>query len=90
MAGTVKESVKGTVILRSVPSGKIEAQIAEYLAEVYGDISISRIAGLLSRTKPITIIKDVPRENGNVIAERINGMGASAYFLQYLGSVAKH
>lgn len=84
------ETVKGTVVLRSVPSKKVEARIAEYLSGIYPEVPLATIAGLVGRTKPLTLVKDVTSDNGRSMAERINGMGASAYFLQYLGSRTRH
>jgi hypothetical protein len=84
------ETVKGTVVLRSVPNRKVEARIAEYLSEIYDGVPLATIAGLVSRTKPLTLVKDVTRVNGKEIADQLNELGASAYFLQYIGSRTRH
>ena len=84
------ETVKGTVVLRSVPSRDVEEKVALYLSSVYREASPGEIFALITRTKPLTIVTDVASAKGTALADALNGLGANAYFLQYLKNVTKH
>ncbi len=84
------ETVKGTVVLRSVPSKDIEEKVALYLTSIYREVPSTEIIALVARTKPLTIVTDVTDSKGRALADAINGLGANAYFLQYLKSQTKH
>jgi hypothetical protein len=77
------EAIKGSVVLRSVPNKEVEAG-------VYRDIDVERIVALVSRTKPLTVVKDIPMRNGQRLASELTALGATAYFLQNLESVNRH
>ena len=84
------ETVKGTVVLRSVPSKDVEMKVALYLSSVYREVAPEEIVALVSRAKPLALINDVTSSKGKALAEAINGLGANAFFLQYLKSQTKH
>ena len=84
------ETVKGTVVLRSVPSRDVEEKVALYLSSVYREASPGEIFALITRTKPLTIVTDVTSSKGKALADALTGLGANAYFLQYLKNVTKH
>jgi len=84
------EAIKGSVVLRSVPSKDIEFKVSAHLAEVYRDVPVERIVALVSRVKPLTVVKDIPARNGQRLAGELTELGASAYFLQNLDSVNRH
>ena len=87
---TMAETTRGSVVLRSVPCEAVEKKVAFYLATIKRDISAADVALFLTRSKPLAIVEDVTREKGPALAEAINGLGASAYFLQYLKSSSRH
>ena len=80
----------GTVIVRSIPSKDVEMKVVLYLASIYRDVTPDEIVNLVSRTKPLTIVRDVNDLKGQALVEAINGLGANAYFLQYLGKATRH
>jgi hypothetical protein len=84
------EAIKGSVVLRSVPNKEIEFKVSAHLAEVYRDIPVERIIALVSRTKPLTVVKDIPAGNGQRLAGELTELGATAYFLQNLESLNRH
>jgi len=84
------EAVKGTVVIRSIPSKDVEMKIVLYLASIYTDRPPDEISGLVARTKPLTIVRDVNYMKGQALVDAINGLGASAYFLRNLGNKTKH
>jgi len=84
------EAIKGSVVLRSVPNKEIEFKVSAHLAGVYRDIAVDRIVALVSRTKPLTVVKDIPMRNGQRLASELTALGATAYFLQNLESVNRH
>ncbi len=84
------ETVKGTVVLRSVPSKDVEEKVALYLTSIYREVSPTEIVALVARTKPLTIVTDVTNSKGRALVDAINGLGANAYFLQYLNSQTRH
>ncbi len=84
------EAVKGSVVLRSVPNKEVEFKVSAYLAEVYGDIAVERIVALISRPKPLAVVKDIPMGNGRRLASELTALGASAYFLQDLEGINRH
>ena len=49
-----------------------------------------RIVALVSRTKPLTVVKGIPETNGMRLARELNELGAMAFFLQDLESVTRH
>ena len=84
------ETMKGTVILRSVPSREIGRKVAFYLATINRDMSSTDIATFLTQSKPLTIVEDVTLEKGLALAAAINGLGASACFHQSIKSSSRH
>lgn len=84
------EAVKGTVVIRSIPSKDVEMKIVLYLAGIYTDRPPDEISGLVARTKPLTIVRDVNYMKGQALVDAINGLGASAYFLRNLGKATRH
>ena len=84
------EAVKGTVVIRSIPSKDVEMKIVLYLAGIYTDRPPDEISGLVARTKPLTIVRDVNYMKGQALVDAINGLGASAYFLRNLGNKTRH
>jgi hypothetical protein len=84
------ETVKGTVVLRSVPSKDVEEKVALYLTSIYRGVPSTEIVALVGKSKPLTIVTDVTSSKGKALADAINGLGANAYFLQYLNSQTKH
>ena len=84
------ETVKGTVIIRSIPSKDVEMKVVLYLASIYRDVPPGEISDLVARTKPLTIVRDVHYMKGQTLVDAINGLGASAYFLRDLGSATRH
>ena len=84
------ETVKGTVILRSVPNKDVEMKVALYLTSIYREVPPTEIVALIGRTKPLTIVTDVTSVKGKALVDAINGLGANAYFLQYLKNMTKH
>ena len=84
------ETVKGTVIVRSIPSKDVELKVALYLASIYRDVPPNEISDLVAGTKPLTIVRDVNYMKGQTLVDAINGLGASAYCLQYLGNNTRH
>ena len=84
------ETVKGSVVLKSVPNKDVEKKVAFYLATIKRDMSPAVIVEFLTRSKPLAIVEDVTREKGQELAKAINGFGASAYFLQYLKNSSRH
>ena len=84
------ETVMGTVIVRSIPSKDVEMKVVLYLASIYRDVTADEIVNLVSRTKPLTIVRDVNDMKGQALVEAINGLGANAYFLQNLGNKTRH
>lgn len=84
------EAIKGSVVLKAVPSREIEFKVSAHLAEVYRDVPVERIVALVSRTKPLTLVKNIPMNNGRRLAGELEELGASAYFLQNLENVNRH
>jgi hypothetical protein len=84
------EAIKGSVVLKSVPSKEVEFRVSAHLAEVYRDIPVDRIVALVCRTKPLTVVQDIPMGNGHRLASELTDLGASAYFLQNLESINRH
>ena len=84
------ETVMGTVIVRSIPSKDVEMKVVLYLASIYRDVTADEIVNLVSRTKPLTIVRDVNDMKGQALVEAINGLGANAYFLRNLGNTTRH
>ena len=84
------ETIKGSVVLKSVPCKEVERKVAFYIATINRDMYASDVALYLSRSKPLSIVEDITREKGQALAEAINGLGASAYFLQYLKNSPRH
>ncbi|MDF1535761.1 MAG: hypothetical protein P1S46_04560 [bacterium] len=84
------ETGRGTVVLRSVPSKDVEMKVALYLTRIYREVPPTELIALIGRTKPLTIVTDVTSDRGKALADAINGLGASAYFLQYLNSQTRH
>ena len=75
------EAIKGCVILKSVPNREVEFRVSAYLAEVFPGVPVDRIVHKMSRSKPLTLIRDVDRNRGQVLAQDLNDLGASACFL---------
>jgi hypothetical protein len=84
------ETVKGTVVIRSIPSKDVELKVSLYLASIYRDVPPNEISDLVRRTKPLTVVRDVNFMKGQALVDAINGLGASAYFLQDLGNTTRH
>lgn len=84
------ETVKGTVVIRSIPSKDVEMKVVLYLASIYRDVPPGEISDLVARTKPLTIVRDVNYMKGQTLVDAINGLGASAYFLRDLGNDTRH
>ena len=84
------ETVKGTVVLRSVPDRDVEEKVVLYLSSVYREVPPEEIFSLITKTKPLTIVTDVTSSKGKALADAINGLGGNAYFLQYLNSQTRH
>jgi len=80
------EAIKGSVVIKSVPNKEVEFK----LAEVYGDIAVERIVALVSRPKPLAVVKDIPMGNGRRLASELTALGASAFFLQNLEGITRH
>jgi hypothetical protein len=84
------EAIKGSVILKSVPNRETEYRVSAHLAGIYREVPADRIVALVSRTKPLTVVKGIPETNGKRLARELTGLGAVAFFLQDLGSVNRH
>jgi hypothetical protein len=84
------ETVTGTVVIRSIPSKDVEMKVVLYLASIYRDVPPDEISGLVASTKPLTIVREVNCMKGQALVDAINGLGASAYFLQNFGSATRH
>lgn len=84
------ETVRGTVVIRSIPSKDVEMKVALYLASIYREVPPEEISDLVGRTKPLTVVRDVDSLKGRTLVEALNGLGASAYFLQYMDNRTRH
>ena len=84
------ETMTGTVVIRSIPSKDVEMKVVLYLAGIYRDVPPEEISGLVARTKPLTIVREVNCMKGQALVDAINGFGASAYFLQNFGNKTRH
>ena len=84
------EAIKGSVILKSIPNRAIEYKVSAHLAGIYREVPAERIVALVSRTKPLTVVKGIPETNGMRLARELNELGAMAFFLQDLESVTRH
>ncbi len=81
------ETIKGRVILKSVPNREIEERIAEYLTGIYGRRSYSRIASLVAGKKPLTLVQGITDRNGRKLVFDLNKMGARAFFRTNLNTL---
>jgi hypothetical protein len=84
------ETVKGTVVIRSIPGKDVEMKVVLYLASIYRDVPPDDISDLVARTKPLTVVRDVNSMRGHALVDAINGLGASAYFLRNMGKATRH
>ncbi len=81
------ETIKGRVVLKSVPDRKIEEKIAEYLASIYRDCSYIEIASLVAGNKPVTLVRGITDRNGKRLVFDLNKMGARAFFRTNLNTL---
>ncbi len=81
------ETIKGRVILKSVPNREIEEKIAEYLAGIYRNCSYTEIASLLAGNKPLTLVQGITDRNGRKLVFDLNKMGARAFFRTNLNTL---
>ncbi len=81
------ETIKGRVVLKSVPNRETEEKIAEYLANIYRDCSYIEIACLVTGKKPLTLVQGITDENGKKLVFDLNKMGAQAFFRTNLNTL---
>jgi hypothetical protein len=67
--GRTREEVMSTA---EAMKGKLILEPEFYVATINGDISPSKMAVFLLRTKPWEMVEDITREKGRELAEAIN------------------
>lgn len=74
------EHDKGTLILKGVPSGKIEEEVGAFLAKVFKNVSREKVMELVSKA-PVVVSKNVPAKAGDMIVSGLEKLGAKAAFV---------
>ncbi len=74
------EHETGTLILKVVPSGKIEEEAGAFLAKIFKNVSRDKIIQLVSRA-PVVVSKNVPAKAGSMIVSGLEKLGATAAFV---------
>ncbi len=70
----------GTLILKVVPSGKIEEEVGAFLAKVFKNVSREKVMQLVSKA-PVVVSKNVPAKAGSMIVSGLQKLGATAAFV---------
>jgi hypothetical protein len=70
----------GTLILKVVPSGKIEEEVGAFLAKVFKNVSREKVIQLVSKA-PVVVSKNVPAKAGSMIVSGLEKLGATAAFV---------
>lgn len=84
------ETIKGRVILKSVPNQEIEEKIAELLSSIYRDCTYGEIASLIAGNKPLTLVRGITDKNGRKLVSELNKLGARAFFRTNLNTLYTH
>jgi putative nucleotidyltransferase with HDIG domain len=74
------EHETGTLILKVVPSGKIEEEAGAFLAKVFKNVSREKVIQLVSKA-PVVLSKNVPAKAGSMIVSGLEKLGATAAFV---------
>jgi putative nucleotidyltransferase with HDIG domain len=70
----------GTLILKVVPSGKIQEEVGAFLAKVFKNVSREKVMQLVSKA-PVVVSKNVPAKAGGMIVSGLEKLGATAAFV---------
>ena len=70
----------GTLILKVVPSGKIQEEVGAFLAKVFKNVSREKVMTLVSKA-PVVVSKNVPAKAGSMIVSGLEKLGATAAFV---------
>jgi putative nucleotidyltransferase with HDIG domain len=76
----VETTVRGNLILNSVPVGEIEQKVTEFLLQYYKNTPREKI-GAMVRKVPVVLSRNVSRALGHAIVSGLNELGASASFV---------
>jgi putative nucleotidyltransferase with HDIG domain len=74
------ENDTGTLILKVVPSGKIQEEVGVFLAKVFKNVSREKVMKLVSKA-PVVVSKNVPAKAGSMIVSGLEKLGATAAFV---------
>lgn len=70
----------GTLILKVVPSGKIQEEVGAFLAKVFKNVSREKVMKLVSKA-PVVVSKNIPAKAGSMIVSGLEKLGATAAFV---------
>jgi len=70
----------GTLVLKVVPSGKIQEEVGAFLANVFKNVSREKVMKLVSKA-PVVVSKNVPAKAGSMIVSGLEKLGATAAFV---------
>jgi len=70
----------GTLVLKVVPSGKIQEEVGAFLANVFKNVSREKVMKLVSKA-PVVVSKNVPAKTGSMIVSGLEKLGATAAFV---------
>ncbi len=74
------EQDKGTLVLKSVPAGKVEEEVKAFLIKVFRNVSGEKIAALMQKA-PIVLSKNVPEKAAKKIVAALERLGATVDFV---------
>ena len=75
----MEKKQKGRLILKSIPTKKVEEDVVNYLATLFKKYPRQKISGLVQKA-PVTLSSRIPSEKGKPIAARLRELGAIAVF----------
>jgi len=74
------EQNRGTLVLRSVPAGKVEERIGAFLSKVFKNVPNEKVVALVKKA-PVVLSKNIPESAGRTIAANLEKLGAAVEFL---------
>jgi putative nucleotidyltransferase with HDIG domain len=71
---------KGTLVLKTVPSGKVEQEVGAFLAKIFKNVSQEKMTSLVKKA-PVVLSNNIPAKPAGIIASNLEKLGATVDFV---------